>query len=124
MSEITKQYRTKKYICLGLSLLVTVLPVLVYLIKGFIEAETVQKLSLGMFAIASVALVAINILLKMHLRSPIWLLVLGIYIALKNILPLLIMVAIGTILDEFLFTPLYKSYKAKTQINKEIDKRS
>ena len=61
--------------------------------------------------------------MKLHLRSAIWLLVLGVYICLQNIQTLLIMVAVCTILDEIVFTPLHKKYKNLYIINKEIDKR-
>lgn len=124
LSDVTKKYKQLKWTFFALSLLVTFLPVLVYVIKGFIEAETTQKLSLGLTCFIAIALVAVNVLAKIKLRSPIWILILGIYMCIKNILPLLLMVAIGTILDEFIFTPMYKSYKRKTEINKEIDKRT
>lgn len=38
-------------------------------------------------------------------------------------MPLLLIVAVGTILDEFLLTPLHKHFKNKATINREIDKR-
>ena len=123
LSDTTKKYKKLYYLWLIMSIVATFLPVLVYTVAGFIEAETTQKLSLGMTCFIAIALVAVNVLMKKHLRSPIWILVLGIYMCIKNILPLLLLVAIGTILDEFLFTPLYRSYKQKASINKEIDRR-
>lgn len=47
----------------------------------------------------------------------------GLYVAVDNIIPLLIMLAVTTIIDEFILTPLARHYKAKYTINKEIDNR-
>lgn len=123
MSKETRKYKNLSILFLALSILVLVAPLAYYSIVGFIEGETTEKFTLGLtFVIASILFV-INILFKFHIRSTIWVLVLGIYFCLDNILPLIFMVAIGNILDEFLFTPLHKHYKSKASINKEIDKR-
>lgn len=123
MSKETRKYKNLSILFLALSILVLVAPLAYYSIVGFIEGETTEKFTLGItFVIASILFV-INILFKFHIRSTIWVLVLGIYFCLDNILPLIFMVAIGNILDEFLFTPLHKHYKSKASINKEIDKR-
>ena len=123
MSKETRKYTNLSILFLALSILVLVAPLAYYSMVGFIEGETTEKFTLGLtFVIASILFV-INILFKFHIRSTIWVLVLGIYFCLDNILPLIFMVAIGNILDEFLFTPLHKHYKSKASINKEIDKR-
>ena len=57
------------------------------------------------------------------MRSTIWILLLGIYICLDNIMPVLLTIAIGTITDELILTPLHKKYKQLAIINSEIDKR-
>lgn len=122
-SEITKRYSHYALIFHLLSILVLLLPLAYYAVLGFIHGETVEKFTLGCtFAIAA-CLVAANVIFKYHIRSTIWILVLGIYFCLDNIQTLLIMVACGTILDEFILTPLYKSYSRKAGINREIDKR-
>lgn len=94
------------------------------MVVGFIEGETVEKLTLGMTFIAAGILTVINVLFKYHIRSTIWILVLGIYFCLDSILPLICMIAVGTILDEFILTPLHKKYKNKAIINREIDRRT
>lgn len=123
-SDITKKYRRLSIIFAILSISVTILPVVYYVVLGFIEGGIKQKATLGMTVTVALILTVVNIIFKKHIRSTIWILVLGIFICLKNILPLLLILAIGTILDEFVFTPLHKSYKEKAAINKEIDKRS
>lgn len=123
MSKETRKYKNLSILFLALSILVLVAPLAYYSIVGFIEGETSEKFTLGMTFVIAAVLFVINILFKFHIRSTIWILVLGIYFCLDNILPLIFMVAVGNILDEFLFTPLHKHYKSKASINKEIDKR-
>lgn len=98
-------------------------PIGYFTVNAFIAGEVVEKVSLGALATVAVIMVAINALMKLHLRSPLWLLLIGIYIAVDYIMPVLICVAIGTILDEILFTPLRKHFHNKAVINAEIDKR-
>lgn len=123
MSKETRKYKNLSILFLALSILVLVAPLAYYSVVGFIDGETTEKFTLGLTFVIAAILFVINILFKFHIRSTIWVLVLGIYFCLDNILPLIFMVAIGNILDEFLFTPLHKHYKSKASINKEIDKR-
>ena len=123
MSKETRKYKNLSILFLALSILVLVAPLAYYSVVGFIEGETTEKFTLGMTFVIAAILFVINILFKFHIRSTIWVLVLGIYFCLDNILPLIFMVAVGNILDEFLLTPLHKHYKSKASINKEIDKR-
>lgn len=122
-SDITKKYQRLAILFHALSLLVLISPLAYYIIYGFINGETTEKLTLGITFVIATILVVINILFKYRIRSTVWILVLGIYFCIENIMPLLLMIAIGTILDEFVLTPLYKSYHNKCTINKEIDKR-
>ena len=68
-------------------------------------------------------LVVLNVLMKLSLRCIPWILLIGIYICLKEITVLLIVMALTTVLDELVLEPLAKSFKNKLTINKEIDKR-
>ena len=122
-SDITKKYQRLYILFQALSILILVSPLAYYTIYGFINGEVTEKLTLGITFVVACILLVINVLFKYHIRSTIWVLVLGIYFCIDNILPLLLMVAIGTILDEFVLTPLYKMYHTKCTINKEIDKR-
>jgi hypothetical protein len=94
-----------------------------YGIQAFIKGSKVEKFTLGAFCVVAIGMVSINLLMKIHLKSMVWMLLLGIYVCLDNITTLLIMVAICTILEELVFNPFYKHFKSKYIINKEIDKR-
>lgn len=122
-SNITKKYTMLYRLFLSLSIILLVAPILVYAIMGFIEGNAKDKFTLGMTLIVAAILTAINLIFKFHIRSVIWIVVLGIYFCIDNIMPLLLTVSISTILDEFVLTPLYKNYRAKVKINREIDKR-
>lgn len=124
MSEITRKYKRLHVLFLALSLIVITAPVVVYVILAFVNGEATDKFTLGTTLVIALILTCVNVIFKFHLRSIIWIIVLGIYFCIDNILPLLLMIAIGTILDEFILTPLCKKYKAKATINGEIDKRN
>lgn len=124
MSATTKKYKTLSIIFSILSFLVTIGPIMYYIITGFIEADlTSEKVGLTALVMASLILVIINAVMKFNIRSTIWLIVIGVYICIDNIMPLLLMVAGGTILDEFIITPLGTMFTDKYKINKEIDAR-
>lgn len=127
-SEITKKYATLYKLFLSLSIIFTFGPMVAFGVAGFIMGEPHQKLVLGATIIIALLLTGVNIIFKYHLRSILWIVLVGVYYCLSNIptalLTLFLIIAITTILDEFVFTPLYRKYKQKYIVNKEIDKRA
>lgn len=122
-SKMTKKYTTLSAIFFWLSLIVTLLPVLIGVIVGFVQGDIHSRMILSITVVVAFLLFIVNVIFKYHIRSVLWILILGIYFCLDNMMPLLLVVAIGTIVDEFILTPLHKSFKNKKQINIEIDKR-
>ena len=120
---MTKKYKTKLNICRLLSFTITVLPVIIYTIKGFMDGSIGEKVSLGICVILALIFMLINVMFKYHIRSTLWVLLIGIYVCIDNIIPLLIIMASTTIIDEFVLVPLINKYKNKYIINKEIDLR-
>ena len=120
---MTKKYKIKLNICRLLSFTLTVLPVIIYTIMGFMDGSIGEKVSLGICVILALIFVLINIMFKYHIRSTLWVLLIGIYVCIDNIIPLLIIMASTTIIDEFVLVPLINKYKNKYIINKEIDLR-
>lgn len=119
---------TKKYgrlACLFeiLGWLVLTVPMSVFIIKGFILGSVVSKVALGLTAVAAFIILVFSALQKLKLRSPFWILCIGLSFCLTKIYPLLIFMGVGTILDEIIFSPLGKHYRNLHTINKEIDKR-
>lgn len=93
------------------------------IVYGFATGSTASRYSLTLASIVCILMTLISILLKYHWRCPLVLMAIALYFIIDKIGAFLICLAIGIILDELLFTPLYKHYKAKTLINKEIDAR-
>lgn len=120
---MTKKYKRIYKLLSLLSLLLTLAPIIVYIILGFMHGSIGQKVTLGICLLMTIILTLINVMFKYKIRSTIWILLIGIYVCMDKITPLLIIIAITTIIDEFILEPLVKSYKSKYTINKEIDKR-
>ena len=120
---MTKKYKIKLNICRLLSFTLTVLPVIIYTIMGFMDGTIGEKVSLGICVILALIFVLINVMFKYHIRSTLWVLLIGIYVCIDNIIPLLIIMAATTIIDEFVLVPLINKSKNKYIINKEIDLR-
>ena len=125
MTETTQKYKTTYWILFSISILLNFLPVIVYIIKGYasIEVSEAKKVTLTMTIMIALILSIYNILAKKHMRSVIWILLLGVYFALQEIELLLLLMAICTIVDEFIVEPLMKKYKLKWKTNCEIDSR-
>lgn len=120
---MTKKYRKASACFWWLSTLSLTVPIVVYIIKALASGTDLQKVTLFSTVMISIVLAIINAMMKIHMRSIIWILVLGIYTCLGNIQNMLIIIAAATILDECFFTPMHKKYKELYHINREIDKR-
>lgn len=125
MSNRTKQCKRGYVFCSILSVLLTIAPLIYYIILAFANGDIgeKQKATLGITLCIAMLLFAINVLMKYSIRSTVWIMLLGVYICLEDILPLILMIAVGTILDEFIVTPLKKHYRSVYIVNKEIDRR-
>ena len=125
MSTMTKKYKRLSILTFLLSTICSLCPILIYVIKAFVDNDVkeVNKYTLGIMCSVALVVTLINIVAKLHLRCIPWILLLGIYVCLKDITALLVIMAITTIIDELIVMPLHISFKKKYTINKEIDKR-
>lgn len=123
MKNITKRYRIGYIVFSILSVLTLLTPLLVYTFIGLATAEVVDKLVLSLTVVTAAILTLISFVTKHASRSAIFVVLLGLTVALHSIQECLVLIAIANILDELLLTPLKVSFKNKYQINKEIDKR-
>ena len=105
------------------SILCTIGPLIVFVVMGFIQGEGKEKVVLTMTMIAAISMAVIAVLKKIHLRSTTYILIIGLWIALDNLLPFILTLAICTMFDEIIFTPLYKRFKEDYHTNKQLDKR-
>ena len=104
-----------------LSLVCTWGPLLVFLGFAFRDSNTVQKVSVSVCYLASIIITVFNIIAKKKLRSPFYLILIGLYVGLGELLPCLFTLTITSILDEFCFHPLYDIYKTKYISSKEAE---
>ena len=125
MSTMTNKYKKLSILTFLLSTICSLCPILIYVLKAFIDKDVqeVNKYTLGIMCSVALVVTLINIVAKLHLRCIPWILLLGIYVCLKDITSLLVIMAITTIIDELILMPLHKSFKNKYTINKETDKR-
>lgn len=123
LNERTKKAKNKYILFKTLSICLTFLPLVVYVIIAFVKGAPMEKFTMGCMVTLALIFVALNVIMKYNIRSTIWVLILGIYLCLDNITPLLIIMAVSTILDEFVVSKLAVKYKNQFVINKEIDRR-
>ena len=125
MTQTTKKYKTTYWLLFAISLVLNFMPLFIYIIKGYASIEVTEgkKVVLTSTILISAMLCVYNVLAKKHLRSVIWILLIGVYYAIQKIEALLIIMAVCTILDEFIVEPLCKKYKFKWKTNEELDSR-
>lgn len=122
-SEPTKHYHRMDIFFSILSWAIMIIPMAVFIVMGFITGPVVSKVALGLTTIAAIIMLAIAALQKAKLRSPFWLVVIGLAFCLNEVYTMLIIMGVATIMDELVFSPLSKYYHSRYVINDQIDKR-
>lgn len=120
---MTKTYKCKMIITGILSFLCSFGPLIVFTIMGLAQGEGKEKIVLTMTMVGAIMIALIAAMKKIHLRSTTFILMIGLWVALDRLLPFILTVAICTIIDELILTPLYKRFKEDYHTNKQIDKR-
>ena len=113
MDKSTIKYKRIYHIFRILSVFVTFMPLIVYIIIGFANNDIYvgKKIVLSLSMVIAILICGMNVLFKYHLRSPLFLLLIGVYVCVDKILLLIIILSCGIVLDEFVFTPIAKKYK-------------
>lgn len=125
-SKFTKKSRTLLWTWRIIDWICLFLPLIIYLVIGLASnsVTTGAKVSLVAMLFLALILTAINVIAQKHLRCPIWVMLIGLYIAMdRYLMPLIIILAVTSILDDLLFTPLIHYYYTQTVASKTIDKR-
>lgn len=122
---MTEKYKKLTAAFFVLQVACIIVPISVFFVLGIFngEVKVASKFFLGLGTVASLVIAVIGLISKMHLRTPMFIFILVCYFCLKHFVPVLIVFAICTLLDEMVFEPLYKHYREKYVINKEIDGR-
>lgn len=125
-SNYSKKTRRILWILRIANLVFLFLPVIVYVIIALANGGVTVpgRISIVASVMVSIILTTFNVIAKNHLRCPRWILLIGLYVAFReNLLPLIIMLAVTSALDDFFFTPMIKHYKAELEASRVIDKR-
>lgn len=121
---MTKTYRAWFWVLLAVSVILNVGPLATYTIIAFVSATAVtQKVTLTMFLLVVLILSVISWVNKITLRSRLWILLVGIYIALDYILLPVIIIACCQVVDEVIVCPFKNMCARRLEINKMMDKR-
>ena len=125
-SKYTKKSRKLLWLFRILDYVTLLLPLIIYVFIALCTngISVVSKVAVVSTTMIAIILTIFNIIGQKHLRSPIWLILIGLFCAIRDrLLPLIIILAISSVLDEFVFAPLIKKYYAETVANIAIDKR-
>lgn len=128
-SSFTKKTRRKLWILRIIDMLLLFLPLAVYVVialtnNTLVKTTDVQKVTVDICVIVAAILAVINVLAQKRLRCPIWIILIGLYIAVNELLlPLIVILAVTTVLDDLVFTPLIDKYRTKLISSKAIDER-
>lgn len=121
---MTKKLRTKYIITALLSILLNICPLFTFTIMAFISGTAiVHKVTLSMTLLLVLIFSIITLVNKTVFRSKLWILLIGLWLCLDNILTPLIVFAVCQVVDELIVTPIKKYYRDRYKINKEIDRR-
>lgn len=107
-----------------LSFLMTFGPAIVYtFIAIFNDSLASEKIGLALSVVIAVMLTLISIVNKHLYKSRLWIILIGLYLCIKNFVPCLVIFAITQMLDELIFAPIHERAKNRYIINKELDLR-
>ena len=125
-SNYTKVCRAKLWLYRSLDLIILFAPVIVYTIIALTKDGVTVPGRVAVVGSVCIALILslFNIIAQKRLRCPIWIILIGLYVAIKEILlPLIIILAFVTVIDDLILTPLITYYRTKLISNKAIDER-
>ncbi len=127
-SSYTKSNRRWCIFFFSISVLLNVVPELVGCIYAFTNTGTQDRIAPLIVAIvAALILTVITWLAKIKIRSAGWVVFLGMYYVFCNIPKalafILLAIALCTIVDDIVITPLYKHFRFNWKTNGQMDKR-
>jgi hypothetical protein len=122
---MTKRYKRLSFLFSLLSFLCVWGPAIYFLVEAWFTGKLQGKdaITLGSTALVAIILCLVSFIFKYHWRTPVVIILMGLYFLAENFACILLVVGICIILDELLFTPLHKKFKGLYTINREIDKR-
>ncbi len=125
-SEFTKSCRRKLWLFRILDWICLAAPLIVYFVIALCNdgIKVGYKLTMVAMLFIAIVLTIFNVIAQKRLRCPIWIMLIGLFVAIREwLLPLVIILAVVSVLDDLVFTPLIHYYYTKTVASKTIDQR-
>ena len=125
-SEFTRATRSKLWIFRAINIGLLFFPVFIYVVMALSNKDVPAygKVSVVSTLLIAAILAVFNIFRQKKLRCPIFIVMIGLYVAFKEyLLPLIIILACTSTLDDLCFTPLIGYYRTKLISSKTIDER-
>lgn len=125
-SKFTKRCRMKLWLFRALDLICLIAPLIAYVIFALVNHDVIvaQKVAVVSTAMIAIMLTAFNVIAQKNLRCPIWIILIGLFVAIRDyLMPLIIILAVTSVLDDLVFTPIISYYRTKLISNKAMDER-
>lgn len=125
-SKYTKKYKKLYWIFFGIKWTLLLCPIMIYVIMALADNGVVasHKIAVVSTVIIATVLTVFNIMLKKNLTCILWIILLGLHVAFKNqLLPLIVILAISSILNDFILTPVCANLKTSIVASRVMDKR-
>ena len=125
-SNYTIRTRRTLWALRALNIICLFVPVIVYVIIALANGGVTApgKITIVATVMISIILTSFNVITKHNLRCPRWIVLIGLYVAFReSLLPLIIMLAVTSALDDFVFSPLIVHFKNELESSRVIDKR-
>lgn len=125
-SEFTKVNYRKLWLYRIIDVILLLVPLIAYFFLAISSGQvtTAGKVTLvGTVAIALV-LVVFNVIAQKRLRCPIWIVLIGFFVAIRDwLLPLIIVLAVVSVIDDLVLTPIISYYRGKVIAHRAMDER-
>ena len=112
-------YRILDWICLFM-------PLIVYIGIALASNQAIvaQKVAVVSTTMVALILSVFNVISQKKLRCPIWIILIGLFVAVRDyLMPLIIILAVTSVLDDLVFSPIISYYRTKLIANKAMDER-
>ena len=125
-SNYTKRLRRNLWILRVTDWVLLFVPLIVYVFIALFDGGVTAagRVSVVASVMIAIILTAFNVISQKKLRCPLWIVLIGLYVAVKEwLLPLIILLAVTSVLDDLIFAPLIANVAQKLNASKVIDAR-
>ena len=113
-SKYTRECRFKLWLFRILDWICLFMPLIIYICIALASNEAIvaQKVAVVSTTMVALILSVFNVISQKKLRCPIWIILIGLFVAVRDyLMPLIIILAITSVLDDLVFTPVIGFYK-------------